>query len=174
MNITYKKVTLENYEVAFDIQKTLWPSDPDYNDFLNKALHPDDDNVSFIVYLENIPIGITGVYTEEIDKKTIWLDWYGILHKYRKKGIGKQVLLDTIAYCKKLQKYDYFRLDTTYYPHRPAIYLYDSIMTFKEKHTIEDTDIKHNYLIYTYCFSNKKKLWNNRYLGLTKYYDSLK
>lgn len=61
MELTYRKVTLENYEIAFDIQKSLWPNDPDYNAFLNKSLHHIKDNVSFIVYLEDDPIGITGV-----------------------------------------------------------------------------------------------------------------
>ena len=174
MKLTYKKVTLENIEIAFDIQKMLWPNDQDYNNFKNKALYSKDDDVSFIVYLENNPVGITGVYTEDIDNESIWLDWYGVLPKYRNQGIGKQILLDTIEYCKKLMQYDYLRLDTTYYPGRPAIYLYDSIMTFKEKYTIEDVDKKHNYMIYTYSLHGKKKYWNNRYLGLTKYYEDLK
>lgn len=38
-----------------------------------------------------------------------------VLPEYRRKGYGKKVLLDTIHYCKKLNKYNYFRVDTTYY-----------------------------------------------------------
>ena len=49
--------------------------------------------------------------------------------------------------------------------------LYDSVMTFKEEYTIEDTDdIKYNCWIYTYSLKVKRKLWNNRFLGLSQYY----
>lgn len=171
--LKYEQVTLENIEIAFQIQKEIWPDDPDYNDFLDKANHSKDDNVSWLVYYEHHPIGITGVYVEDIDNETIWLDWYGILPKYRQKGLGKKILIDTIEYCKNLNKYQYFRLDTTYYENRPALFLYDKIMDLKEEYTVEDTEKKkNNFLIYTYVLNGKLKPWNNRYLGLRAYYDN--
>ena len=66
------------------------------------------------------------------------------------------------------------RLDTTYWDGRPAISLYDSIMTFKEMYDAEDTDFSHNWWIYTYSLKGKREHWNNRIIGLSEYYNNLK
>lgn len=172
--LQYIKVDLTNFDIAFNIQKQIWPNSPDYNTFVDKAKNYSESNVSYIVFYQNSPIGITGVYTEEIDKESIWLDWFGVLEAYRGNGFGKKILLDTIEYCKNLNQFKFFRLDTTYFEGRPAIFLYDNVMTFKEEYTIEDTDtIKHHWLIYTYSFNGIHKYWNNQYLGLSEHYQKL-
>lgn len=170
MLLSYKKVDNNNYKIAFNIQKQLWPDETDLRNFIDKANDTREDNISFIVYLDEKPIGITGVYKEDIDDDSLWLDWFGILHEYRGRGYGKKVLLDTIDYCKKLNNYEYLRLDTIYWDGRPAIYLYDNVMTFKEKYTKENNDDFKNCWIYTYSLNGKNELWNNRFLGLTDYY----
>lgn len=170
----YKRITQENFWIAYQIQKVIWPEEPDLQNFIDKSQSIVDDNVSFLVFIDDKVIGITGIYTEDIDDESIWLDWYGVLPEFRGKGYGEKILLDTIEYCRKLKKYNYLRLDTTYLEGRPAINLYDKIMTFKEKYTIEDNDIPNNWLIYTYSFNGDKKLWNNKYLGLSEYYENCK
>lgn len=172
--LKYLKVDKNNYKIAYKIQKQIWKDEPDLENFKNKASSDSSDNVSWIVLYNNEPIGITGIYTEDFDEETIWLDWYGVLPKYRNKGFGKKILLDTIDYCNGLNKYEYLRLDTTYWEERPAISLYDNVMTFKEKYTAEDTEFSHNWWIYTYSLNGKQKLWNNRYIGLSEHYDKLK
>lgn len=165
----YEEINFDNIELAFNIQKHIWPKDPDYESFYDKVINKSDDNISWLVYIDDNIIGITGIYTEEIDKDSIWLEWFTILPKYRRKGYGEKVLLDTINYCKNLNRYKYFRLHTTYYKDRPALFLYDKIMDFKEKYTVEDTiDVENNYLIYTYILTGKKKFWANRYLGINE------
>lgn len=171
MNLKYQKVTNDNWEIAFNIQKILWPNTPDYNNFIDKSNNSKDDYISFIVYNNNTPVGITGFYVENIDKKTIWLDWFGILPEFRNQGLGKKVLINTINYCKKLNKFEYFRAETTFWEGRPAISLYDDVMHFKEHYTIEG---QNNSLIYTFSFNGEKELWNNRYLDLNQYYGQLK
>lgn len=48
-------------------------------------------------------------------------------------------------------------------------------MNLKEEYTKEDTpDLKNQFLIYTYVLKGKAEPWNNRYLGLRKYYDNCK
>ena len=47
-------------------------------------------------------------------------------------------------------------------------------MHLKEKYTAEDTGKNKVTLIYTYCFTEKKDYWNNKYLGLNDYYGNLK
>ena len=172
--IKYVKVNKDNFETAYSIQKQIWPDEPDYQNFKDKSQSDNIDNISWIVLYNNESIGVTGIFTADFDKETIWLDWYGVLPQYRNKGFGKKILLDTIEYCRGLNKYEYLRLDTIYWEGRPAISLYDSVMSFKEKYTIEDEEKFHNYWIYTYSLKGKKEPWNNRYLGLNKYYEACK
>ena len=169
--LKYTVVNKENIDIAYNIQKEVWKENPDYNNFVEKAINTSKDNVSFIVYNEENPIGITGVYVDKKYNDSIWLDWFCILPKYRQKGFGKQVLIDTIEYARALNNFLYFRIETTYWKDRPALILYDKIMPFKEKYTAEDTDTySYNRLIYTYNYTNKKEMWNNRFLGLNDYY----
>lgn len=174
-NLKYEIVNLKNLEIAYTIQKETWPNDPDYEDLYDKATNTKDDNCFFLVYNEDELIGITGVDVYREYPKTIWLDWFTILPQHRNKGYGKKVLLDTIQYCKNLNRYDTFRVETTYYENRPALFLYDKVMQLKENYTIEDTEtIKNNTIIYSYSLNGKLELWNNRYLGLVEYYAKCK
>ena len=173
-NLTYVQVNPDNMNLAYDIQKNTWPTDPDYNDLYDKAVNPLDDNCFFLVYDKDILIGITGVDVYREYQDTIWLDWFTILPEFRRKGYGEKVLLDTIEYCKQLKRYKSFRVETTYYENIPALFLYDKIMQAKEDYTIEDTnDLKTETLIYTYPLYGELELWNNKYLGLREYYDNL-
>ncbi len=173
--LKYITINLNNLNIAYEIQKSTWPDDPNYDDLYDKAINTKDDNCFFLVYDNKTLIGITGVDVFREYPDTIWLDWFTILPEYRKKGYGKKVLLDTILYCKNLNKYDVFRVEITSYENRPALFLYDKIMQMKENYTIEDTDtIKNNTIIYSYSLNGKLKLWNNKYLGLREYYDNLK
>ncbi len=174
-NLEYVKINLNNLEKAYEIQRQEWPDDPDYKDLYDKAINSKDDNVEFLVYEGKKLIGITGVDVFDNFKDSIWLNWFTILPKFRRKGYGEKVLLDTIEYCKNLNRYNNFRIDTTYYKDRPALFLYDKVMELKEEYIIEDTiDHKNNFLIYTIGLNGKAELWNNKYLGLRKYYDSCK
>ena len=173
--ITYITLNLDNINLAYEIQKNTWQDDPDYNDLYDKATNTKEDNCFFLVFDKDNLIGITGVDVFKEYPDTIWLDWFTILPQYRKKRYGKKVLIDTIEYCKSLNKYDVFRVETTYYENRPALFLYDKVMQLKENYTAEDTEEqKTNTIIYSYSLNGKLNLWNNRYLGLREYYDSLK
>lgn len=87
--LKYTVVNKENIDIAYNIQKEVWKENPDYNNFVEKAINTSKDNVSFIVYNEENPIGITGVYVDKKYNDSIWLDWFCILPKYRQKGFGK-------------------------------------------------------------------------------------
>lgn len=174
-SLIYVQVDDSNINIAYDIQKNEWKKDPDYDDIYDKAINTKDDNVLFLVYDGEKLIGLTGVDVYRQYPDTIWLDWFTILDKYRRHGYGEKVLLDTINYCKSLRRYKTFRVETTYYKDRPALYLYDKVMQLKEEYTIEDTkDSKTNTIIYSYPLNGKLEPWNNRYLGLRKYYNGEK
>ena len=173
--LIYEKINLDNLNIAYEIQKNIWKDEPDYDDLYDKATDAKDDNCFFIVHDKDNIIGITGVDVYREYPDTIWLDWYAILPEYRRKGYGEKVLLDTIMYCKNLNRFNVFRIETTYYKDRPVLFLYDKVMQSKAEYTAEDTDDKKlNVLIYSYSLNGKIELWNNKYLGLTKYYEKLK
>lgn len=173
-HINYVEINPSNFEVAYQIQKTIFPDEADYDNFNKKKNHPFLYDTCFLIYLDEVAIGITGTYVEEFDSESIWLDWFGILPEYRGNRYGEIVLLDTIHYCQEFKKFKYFRLDTTYWEGRPAVRLYDKVMGLKEKYTIEDTETqKHNYLIYSYDLigTGYIKPWNNRFVGLVEHYN---
>ena len=93
-NLTYVKLDKNTIDVAFDIQKSIWPENPDYNDLYDKAINPLDDNCFLLVYDKETLVGITGVDVFREYPDTIWLDWFAILPQFRKKGYGKKVLID--------------------------------------------------------------------------------
>lgn len=173
--LVYKKVSADNIQLALDIQHYIWPNEDVDEDYLAKPLFPDDaSNVSWLIYYEDALIGVTGVFTFDIDEagydqeESIWMDWFAILPEFRRHHFGQQVLQDTIEYCRRLKKYKYFRIDTTNFPGRPAVSLYDKFMPLREEYTAEDTpDKKQGYLIYSCSLDGSPiKPWNNRFRAI--------
>ncbi len=173
--LTYKKVDKNNLQFALSVQHRVWPNEDVDEDYLAKPLYPEDDsNVSWLVYHDDKIVGLTGVFTFDPDEpgydqgETIWMDWFAILPEFRRHHFGVQVLQDTIEYCRQLERFKYFRLDTTYFPGRPAVLLYDKVMSLREEYVAEDTQSKkQNYLIYSCSLSGSPiKPWDNRFLAI--------
>ena len=176
-NLTYKKVNKNNIDIAYNFQKNEWPHQPDREQFIKHYKMNSPKNINFIVYYKGDPIGITGVYEEEIDKSTLWLDWYCIDKKYRGIGLGKQILRDTIEYCKQFDDIYFLRAESNLSKTRESSWLYISEMDFIEKYTAEDTETeKYGYYICTKqlrkCTTNP--LWNNKCLNFNNMYNSLR
>lgn len=174
--INYIKVDLNNIDIAYNMQKNEWPDDKDYFAFEDTAKNGDDKNINFIAYIENNPIGIIGVYQENIDPKSLWLEWFCIDKKYRGKGYGKQMLLDIIEYCKQFDDIDFLRLESNLSIERESTNLYLKVMDFIEKYTIEKSEDYNGYYICTKCLKPNTNYipWNNRFLGLNEYYNKTK
>ncbi len=60
-NLKYEILNLKNLDIAFKIQKETWPNDPDYEDLYDKVINTKDDNCLFLVYDNEVLVGITGV-----------------------------------------------------------------------------------------------------------------
>ncbi len=173
--LTYQKVDVTNLNIALAIIRRIWPNEEPDADYLAKPLQPKDvGNISWLVYHNDNLVGLTGVFTFDSDEpgydqgESLWMDWFAILPEFRRQHFGRQVLLDTINYAKRLQQYKYFRIDTTYFPGRPAVSLYDQAMPLREEYTAEDTpDKKQHYLIYSCSLDGSPiKPWNNRFLAI--------
>ena len=167
--IAYKKVDESNWKIAYEIQAKEWPEAKAYNHFKEIAHSNNPKNMSFIAYLNEEPIGISGVYIEDIDPTTLWLDWFCIDKKYRGNGYGRRILLDTIEYCKQFKDVDFFRIDTILKSTRPSSVLYIEEMDMIERYTKEySKNNKDRWYICTKVLKGDGDLiaWNNRYLNL--------
>ncbi len=173
--LEYRSVTVETLPVLIETYYQVWPQKTLYHDCLEKPFHPEDvTNVSWLIYHHGDLVGIVGVYSFDPDEsgydsgRSIWMDHFAILPKFRRQGFGRQVIHDVINYCQNLKKPKYFRLDTVYYSGRPALALYDQVMTLREDYTAEDTlDKCQHYLIYSYSLDGPPiQPWNNQRLDL--------
>ena len=96
--LKYVKITKENIVFATNIQMKIFKDEcayQNYLDIINKNLEWQN---YYLVYDDDIVIGITGLYCfEDINiTNSIWLGWFGVLEEHRLKGYGMKILLDTI------------------------------------------------------------------------------
>lgn len=66
----------------------------------SKVLFSEDTaTILYVVYQNRVPVGITGVYWGD-EEGICWLNWYGVLEKYRGKGYGSFIFNATIELAK--------------------------------------------------------------------------
>lgn len=168
--IKFVKVTKNNLDLVCKIQNTLFPEEDgrqNYIESINKDPYRKEMDY-YIVYIENIPIGITGIYAYNEYPNDAWLGWFGILEKYRKNGYGGAVL-DKTSNLAKGKGYKNFRLYTDENA-KSAHKLYESRKMVKELYDNKDDKSQYyNSDTYIYSLSLTDKIidfWNNKLLGL--------
>lgn len=170
MNLKYKKICEDNIVVASKIQYEIFPNSSAY--LYYKKNFKDNDNlpIDFLVYYENEPIGIIGLYDIPIYNDTIWLSWFGVIEKYRYKGFGSQMLLDIIEISKKYNK-KFLRLFTYEIWNHEAQKFYQKHMQLGEYYTNQKDN---QYAIqvgkckifgYSLC-NDKINYWNNKFINI--------
>ena len=168
--IIFKRITDDNLKIACLIQNKIFPKENAKENYIEQIYNdPDKKEIDYyLVYLDNIPIGVTGIYSYIEYPEDGWLGWFGILNEYRKCGFGGKVLDMTIKLAKE-KGYKNFRLYTDEFA-TSAHKLYESRGMIKEKYDREDD--KDEYFIadiYIYSLSLTDKPvepWNNRILWL--------
>lgn len=168
--IRFKKIISDNLEIACKIQNEIFPKEDARQNFIeqiNKDPYRKEMDY-YIVYLDETPIGVTGIYSYNEYPTDAWLGWFGILEKYRKSGYGGKVLDMTITIAKE-KGYKTFRLYTDEYA-KAAHKLYESRGLMKELYDRDDDKdeyFKADIYIYSISLTNEKvELWNNKFLGL--------
>ncbi|MEE0699599.1 MAG: GNAT family N-acetyltransferase [Bacilli bacterium] len=168
--ISFVRITQENLDLACEIQNKIFPEEDarqNYIEQINKDSYRKELDY-YIVYLENEPIGVTGIYSYHEYPENAWLGWFGILEEYRHKGYGGIVLEETIKLSKQ-KGYKKFRLYTDEYA-KSAHKLYSSRGLIKELYdNEEDKDEFFIAKIYIFSISLTEEpidLWNNKILGL--------
>lgn len=168
--ITFQKITNENLELACEIQNTIFPEEDARENFIeqiNKDPYRKEMDY-YIVFVENTPIGVTGIYAYHEYPDDAWLGWFGVLKDYRRNGYGGIILDKTIELAKQ-KGYKNFRLYTDETA-KSAHKLYESRGMVKELYDNPDDKNEYfDYEIYVYSRSLTNEpidLWNNKVLGL--------
>lgn len=168
--IFFSKITRDNLELACKIQNTIFPLEDARENFIeqiNNAPYRKEMDY-YIVYLDDTPVGVTGIYAYHEYPEDAWLGWFGILEEYRHNGFGGKVLDKTISLAKE-KGYKNFRLYTDE-DAKSAHKLYESRGMRKELYDNKDDENKYydgKIYIYSRSLTDKDvELWNNKILGL--------
>ena len=168
--IRFEKITNDNLELACKMQNEIFPEEDARENFIEQINEdPYRKEMDYkIVYIDNEPIGITGIYSYNEYPDDAWLGWFGILNKYRNKGYGKETLEKTMELAKE-KGYKNFRIYTDEYA-KEAHSLYEKLGFIKELYDRDDDRDEYfiaDIYVYSKSLTDKKiELWNNKFLGL--------
>ncbi len=172
MKLRYEKISENNIRVTSKIQYEIFPNSSAYLKYLkeiqNKTL---DLPVDFLIFENDIPIGVVGLYEISKYKDTIWLSWFGVVEDYRYKGYGSQIFEDIINEAKKYNK-DFLRLFTYEVWNYEAQDFYKKHMQIEEYYTNKDDDQydinQGKCKIYGYSLCNKPiDYWNDKFIDIS-------
>lgn len=172
MKLRYEKISENNIRVASKIQYEIFPNSSAYLKYLkeiqNKTL---DLPVDFLIFENDIPIGVVGLYEISKYKDIIWLSWFGVVEDYRYKGYGSQIFEDIINEAKKYNK-DFLRLFTHEVWNYEVQDFYKKHMQIEEYYTNKDDDQydinQGKCKIYGYSLCNKPiDYWNDKFIDIS-------
>ena len=160
----FVKITKLNINQATDIQLNIFKDKKEcaYLHYLNSFISKKD---YYIVFKENQPVGITGLYIDEFTQEqgVVWLGWFGVLPENRNKGLGSEILIETLKLAKK-KGFNTLRLYTSK-DNFSACKLYNRIMDFCEDYTQENID---GAVVYSKSLRENQTAvkFNNKFLNL--------
>ena len=124
--------------------------------------------VNYIVYDNEIPIGVVGLYSYNEYPSDAWLSWFGVLQEFRQKGYGSKIF-DFFEELALEKNYSSIRVYTDD-EFDKAILFYEKKRMLKEfyKNVLESEEINKETIIYSKSLTKKQtEKWNNKFLGLT-------
>lgn len=159
-----------NVKIAGKIQYEIFPYSSAYSLYLAEVENKRNDYFDYIICLGETPIGVIGYNLDNDDSETAWVSWFGILQKYRKRGIGKQSL-DMLCDILLDNNFKIVRLFTYEVWNESAQPFYKKYMDFGEYYTNKDDnqyDIEVGKCkIFTKSLTDKKaQLWNNKFIDI--------
>lgn len=170
MNLKYIEVDKDNLELAVKIQKTIFPDEDGRQNYIEGITHDPyrKEMVNYIVFHDETPIGIVGIYSYNEYPNDSWLSWFGVLEEYRHNGYAS-LMFDFFAKISREKGYTSIRVytDETF---ESAINLYERKGMTKEFYSndLESYEINNTTIIYSKSLTNNVvKKWNNKFLGLT-------
>ena len=172
MNIKFEKMNEVNKSIMIEIKRQLFPESNSEEDY-TFAEHNPEFSEYFLVYCDDMPCAITGWYDFDKRKVDAFMGWYGVLPKFRNKGIGSKVFDETVKIV-KAKNYPYFRLYTDVVVNKESVALYQKKGMIMEKYEADDAIGKNgNFVVFTLPLKNKHEPWNNRLLNEDDNYTDL-
>ena len=174
--LRFEEINNENIKEAAKLQYNIFPNSSAYSVYKSYVSKKNKDfYLGYLAYLDNEPIGVTGLYEIPKYMDTVWLSWFGLEKKYRKLGYGKKILDYTIKMAKKYNK-KFLRLYTFEIWNNEAQVFYKKYMDIGEYYynDKEHEDIfKGKPKIFSISLSDEKvELWNNKFINISKDEDS--
>lgn len=174
--LRFEEISKDNIKVAAKLQYEIFPNSSAYSVYKSKITGERKDlYIGYIAYMEDIPVGVTGIYEIPEYSDTAWLSWFGIKKEYRKLGYGKQILDYTIEMAKALHK-KYLRLYTFEIWNSEAQAFYKRNMElgecyYNEKEHKDIFEGKPKIFSISLC-DEKVELWNNKFINISEDEDS--
>ena len=170
--LRFEEISKDNIKVAAKLQYEIFPNSSAYSVYKSKITGERKGlYIGYIAYMEDIPVGVTGVYEISEYSDTVWLSWFGIKKEYRKLGYGKQILDYTIEMAKTLNK-KYLRLYTFEIWNSEAQVFYKRNMDlgeyyYNEKEHKDIFEGKPKIFSISLC-DEKVELWNNKFINISE------
>ena len=170
--LRFEEITKNNISVAARLQYEIFPNSSAYSVYKSKITGERKGlYIGYIAYMDDIPVGVTGIYEIPEYPDTVWLSWFGIKKEYRKLGYGKQIFDYTIEKAKNLNK-KYLRLYTFEIWNNEAQTFYKRNMDVGEYYynDKENKDIfegKPKIFSISLC-DEKVELWNNKFINISE------
>ena len=89
--MTLERVTENNINDAIRIQEGLFPGESGRTNF-EESLEETSGYHYYLIHEGEACVGIIGLYTYPEDPDSAWLGWFGIIPRYRRKGLGSKAL----------------------------------------------------------------------------------
>ncbi len=170
--LRFEEITKNNISVAARLQYEIFPNSSAYSVYKSKITGERKGlYIGYIAYMEDVPIGVTGIYEIPEYPDTVWLSWFGIKTEYRKLGYGKQIFDYTIEKAKNLNR-KYLRLYSFEIWNNEAQEFYKRNMDLGEYYynDKENKDIfegKPKVFSISLC-DEKVELWNNKFINISE------
>ena len=155
-----------NLSIGQEVQKKVFPEEYQ-NDTLEKSLFSSPEYLSqfWLVKKGREFIGLTGIYYYPEYPQDAWLNWFGVVPKYRRHGFGRKIFGRTLAYARKLG-FKTFRLYTDREQNEATLAFYRSLSMLEENYHPQKDDYTDILIFSKSCHPFKKTVtpWKNKYL----------
>lgn len=170
MNLKYIEVTTDNLDLAVSIQNQIFPGEDGRQNYIEGITNDPyrKEMTNYIVYLNDTPIGVVGLYSYNEYPNSAWLSWYGVLKEYRNHGYGS-LIFDFFSELSLKKGYTSIHVYTDD-EFDKAIKLYEKKGMKRESYQneLESDYINSTTIIFSKSLvKDKIEKWNNKFLGLT-------
>ena len=163
------RITEQNLIFAAQVQHTLFPECSAWENY-NESVRNLSSNEYYLLYLDEVCIGISGIYQYPSDPASAWLGWFGILPAYRRYGYGSEAL-GIFEQTARDRGFAYARLYTDRYNNEAAITFYTANGYSGEIYDNPDDPAAFQYPIFVFSKSltgDPVPPWNNREMNFTE------